>query len=155
MSTKIQINSLEALERLIGGDTELEIEIRNSVVQNFADKHLKSVANTKNFKDLETAIQNYIKDTFLKEEGGTWSSKKLVFKDDILQQFKASLVNQAQTVLNEKVKEALETVGAKKRIEDTVNNAVERIVNEIESKISSDHIERLVQKRLKEKLGLS
>ena len=45
MSTKIQINSLDALERLIGGDTELEIEVRNSVIQKFAEKHLKPLAN--------------------------------------------------------------------------------------------------------------
>lgn len=44
MSTKIQINSLAALERLIGGDTELEMEIRRSVVEAFAKKHLKAVA---------------------------------------------------------------------------------------------------------------
>lgn len=42
--TKIQINSLEALERLIGGDSELEFEIRNNVAQDFAKKHLKAVA---------------------------------------------------------------------------------------------------------------
>lgn len=45
MSTKIQINSLEALERLIGGDTELEIEVRNSIVQEFAKKYLKGIIN--------------------------------------------------------------------------------------------------------------
>lgn len=44
MSTKIQINSLAALERLIGGDTELEIDLRRSVVEAFAKKHLKAVA---------------------------------------------------------------------------------------------------------------
>ena len=42
---KIQINSLKALERLIGGDNELEIEIRNSIVQEFTKKHLKSIYN--------------------------------------------------------------------------------------------------------------
>lgn len=41
---KIQINSLDALERLIGGDSEVEIEIRNSIVQEFTKKYLKSVA---------------------------------------------------------------------------------------------------------------
>ena len=40
---KIQINSLEALERLIGGDTQVEIEIRNSIVQEFTKKYLKSL----------------------------------------------------------------------------------------------------------------
>jgi hypothetical protein len=38
MSVKIQINSLEALERLIGNDNNLEIDIRNSIVQNFTKK---------------------------------------------------------------------------------------------------------------------
>jgi hypothetical protein len=47
MSTKIQINSLAALERLIGGEAETEIEIRNSVVQEFAKKHLRAIADQK------------------------------------------------------------------------------------------------------------
>lgn len=47
----IQINSLEALERLIGGDAQVEIEIRNSVVQKFAERHLKPLANS-------TAMEN-------------------------------------------------------------------------------------------------
>ncbi len=43
---KLQINSKEALERLIGGDSQLEIELRNSIVQEFAEKYLKAVANS-------------------------------------------------------------------------------------------------------------
>ena len=35
----LQINSLKALERLIGGDSELEIGVRNSIVQEFSKKH--------------------------------------------------------------------------------------------------------------------
>lgn len=47
MSTKIQINSLAALERLIGGESETEIEIRNSIVQEFTRKHLRAIADEK------------------------------------------------------------------------------------------------------------
>lgn len=43
---KVQINSLAALERLLGGDTAVEIEIRSNIVQEFAKKHLKVVANS-------------------------------------------------------------------------------------------------------------
>ena len=43
MAIKIQINSLEALERLIGGDTELELELRKSCVYEFAKRHLKHI----------------------------------------------------------------------------------------------------------------
>ena len=35
------ILDLPALERLIGNDTEIEVELRNSIVQAFAKKHLK------------------------------------------------------------------------------------------------------------------
>lgn len=55
MSTKIQINSLEALERLIGNDTDLEIQVRNNIVQEFAKKHLKAIVNEANFQN-EIAI---------------------------------------------------------------------------------------------------
>ncbi len=38
--------SAEALTAMIGGNTEIEIEIRNSIVQEFARKHLKVIANS-------------------------------------------------------------------------------------------------------------
>ena len=43
---KIQINSLEALERLIGNDKEMEISVKQSILNEFAKKHLKSIANS-------------------------------------------------------------------------------------------------------------
>jgi hypothetical protein len=43
---------LEALERLIGGDSEVEVESRNSVVQKFAETHLKAIANSTNMARL-------------------------------------------------------------------------------------------------------
>lgn len=48
MGIKIQINSLDALERLIGGDTELEIELRRAVAVELGKRHLKD-AITKDF----------------------------------------------------------------------------------------------------------
>lgn len=46
----IQINNLEALERLIGGDTEIELEIRNNIVQAFTKKYLKQLVNESQIK---------------------------------------------------------------------------------------------------------
>lgn len=59
----LQINNLEALERLIGGDSEVEVEIRNSVVQKFADKHLKALANS----DMITKFCNSLGATIQKD----------------------------------------------------------------------------------------
>jgi hypothetical protein len=58
---KIQINSLEALERLIGGDTEVELEIRNNIVQEFAKKNLKALVNEGTITAVATEIENKLK----------------------------------------------------------------------------------------------
>ena len=56
----IQINNLEALERLIGNDSEVEVDIRNSVVQKFAEKHLKPLANSPQISGTLSAIKDDI-----------------------------------------------------------------------------------------------
>jgi hypothetical protein len=43
-TVKIQINHLEALERLIGNNSDLEVELRNNVVDKFEKKYLKGLA---------------------------------------------------------------------------------------------------------------
>ena len=59
---KLQINSLAALERLIGGDSEVEIEIRGSVVQKFAERHLKAVANSDGLKKQLDSLSSALSD---------------------------------------------------------------------------------------------
>lgn len=61
---KIQINSLAALERLIGGDSQLEFEIRNSVADNFASKYFKSVVDVKLRKALDDKVTKEVKEHF-------------------------------------------------------------------------------------------
>lgn len=43
---KIQLNSIAALERLIGGDSEIEFELRKSIITEFAKTHLAPLADT-------------------------------------------------------------------------------------------------------------
>lgn len=37
--------TLPALERLIGGETEIEVHLRQQIVEKFAEKHLKAIVN--------------------------------------------------------------------------------------------------------------
>jgi hypothetical protein len=84
----IQINSREALERLIGNDNAVEIDIRNSVVQKFAERHLKPLANcepiTSTLKKIKDSIDAYVVQkveseiaTFKKDYWGNVSEIKL------------------------------------------------------------------------------
>jgi predicted transcriptional regulator len=56
----VQINSLEALERLLGNDAEFEFDIRNNIVQKFTEKHLKQVANSELMHKAEEKIKEYL-----------------------------------------------------------------------------------------------
>jgi hypothetical protein len=76
MSVKIQINSLEALERLIGNDNELEIQIRGSIVQEFTKKHLRSLATTELVEGAKKSIAYLVKTEFF--EGREWTHKSSI-----------------------------------------------------------------------------
>ena len=65
---KIQINNLEALERLLGNDTELEAEIRKSIAYDFTKKHLKNLVTEDFVKKTEKALSSELADVFLTNE---------------------------------------------------------------------------------------
>lgn len=52
-----------ALERLIGGDTEMEMHCRQQIVDSFARRHLTSIANSEAHKKTVTEIRKFICDT--------------------------------------------------------------------------------------------
>ena len=64
---KIQMNNLEALERLIGGESEVEMDIRASIVDAFCKKHLKSIANEEFVKRMAEAVKTEINGKLLVE----------------------------------------------------------------------------------------
>ncbi len=61
---RLELN-LPALERLIGGDTDIEIGVREQIANEFAQRHLKSLMNDVQFKkiydawkkDLDAAVE--------------------------------------------------------------------------------------------------
>jgi hypothetical protein len=59
---------LPAIERLIGGDTEVEVRIRKQIVEEFARRHLKAIAETASYEAAIQAAKDYVnqaaKETF-------------------------------------------------------------------------------------------
>ena len=156
MSVKLQINSLEALERLIGGDTELEIDIRQSVVQNFTMKHLGKLANEEMIKKSSSAIINEIHRTFFDTIKGTgWnSSDRTVFKKEVLDELKQSLDIQARQTLNKVVSEAIDETKAQEKVNLALNRAVDYIVDTLTDANLDARLDRMVNAKLKERLGI-
>jgi translation elongation factor EF-4 len=156
MSVKIQINSLEALERLIGNDTELEIEIRNSVVQNFTKQHLKDLANSEMMKKFSVSIQNEVKSSFFDEiKNGNYSyNTTTIFKKEFTEMIRQQLKIKASEELKDIVSELVGEQKAYDKINAQVESTVEWIANQLTQKKLEERVERMVEARIKEKFGL-
>lgn len=154
MGTKIQINSLEALERLIGGDSELEIEIRNSVVQQFSKKHLKSLATDDLMKSAEQSVCNEVESKFFDIIEGRFSKTK-VFKKEVLNDLENFIKNKASNELRSIINDILEEYKQIEKINNAIEESVTNIMNSLTETRLNYKIDKLVEKRIKEKLGIS
>jgi len=156
MSVKIQINSLEALERLIGGDSELELELRGTIVQEFAKKHLKGVADEASINDASIVIRKYVENNYLKISNYYTKEYTANVK------FKEQIEKEVQSIFSREVNKSIrdyvdsdETIAMiKKRIDDKVIAAAVKIEGELSDTILTKRIDDLVNKKLREKLGI-
>lgn len=57
---KCQINSKEALERLINGDEEFEITIKNTILNEITGKYLKSIAHDEIMSEISKSVSGII-----------------------------------------------------------------------------------------------
>lgn len=84
---RLELN-LPALERLLGGDTEIEVGLRQQIGEEFCKKHLKSMLNDATYRkvsaewesQLKAAIDEAVTGFFNKkqdETDGTWTANRL------------------------------------------------------------------------------
>jgi len=145
----IQINSLEALERLIGGDAQVEVEVRNSVVQKFAEKHLKPLANCEPI----TATLNAIKAEILKIVQEKCEKDIATFKNDwygrisdvkLRSEIKSEIDSQVRNVVDDTIRKAVDEA-----IKFWANNAeLEKRVEKRFEYYTTEHINATVKARL-------
>ena len=154
MATKIQINSLEALERLIGNDNELEIQLRTAVVQEFATKHLKAIANETIVKNASNSIREEIKSEMFDIVNKSTYNEKLTLKEKYLSQLQSTISTLVKDIINEYVSEKLNIDEINNTIKKRLEFASESILDDLAPQVLDRKLDRFVEKRIKEKLGL-
>lgn len=150
---KIQINSLEALERLIGGDTTLEIEIRNSVVQNFVNKHLKALANEQIIGNAERNVKALVNDLML-EKVGTGYSSTTQLKGTVKEMITKQINNEVKTVIRDLVSKTVIESSTLESINILIQQQADLIIETLTDENLELRLNNMVNKKLKEKLGL-
>lgn len=134
---KIQINSLAALERLIGGDTDVEIEIRNSIVQEFAKKHLKCIANK---------VDDMLK-KFVEELNAKTAQELLDERGDVWRELRKAVNEKVTDIAKDEIK--YQECGLR---EDWIRTQNETIENVLQRQFNKNFIEDVVDRILKEKM---
>lgn len=145
----IQINNLEALERLIGGNTEVEVEVRNAVVQKFTEKHLKALANEsiigKTLDAIKADISTQIKEkceaqiaTFKTNFYGSTTEIKLnpSIKSEIDSQVRNLVDSTVRTMVDDALKTWKDDLELKNRIDKRFEYYTTEMINtEIKNRI--------------------
>lgn len=155
MGTKIQINSLAALERLIGGDTETEIEIRTSIVKEFVKKYLADIAQTDEMRIAVKGIQAAVE-----QKIGTWRGsyswdKKFTLTPDVEKTLSEFINTIVKNKFEELVANSIKKNEWLSKIDAIVEERSEYIMNQWTGKAIEEQIILAADKKIKDKLGFN
>jgi hypothetical protein len=136
---------LAGLERLIGGDNEAEIKIRECIVQTFAKKHLKKLVNAQAFQSKLDEIKEAVQAEFqaqipIKVKKSThWNSRDQYILDErhpTCQKLKQLIKEEAESLM----KDILRTVKAEIREEWTslIEKTRLRLLEEIQKAVKKN-----------------
>ena len=142
MATKLtlQINSLEALEKLLSGDVQLEMDMRNTVVQEYAKKYIKSVAQEFVSSQNRTETEKVMKE-FLKKQN--YSNTSL--NPDFQEKLRKHIEYEVGKIVDNKVKGIIADYEKKKWLEVS-----DLIMKNITSQKFHDNVSKEVDKRLQD-----
>lgn len=150
----IQINSLEALERLIGGSTEMEVSLRNAVVQQFTEKHLKPIAAQPDMKALAVSIATAAKLSIEKLVAESIGEVKLGWNGLVESVKLSSAVRSeldmrvrdiAERLIGEAVQDALSALDLASRVDRAVKTRLDYNIGEEVKKKVSEAFQRALQ----------
>lgn len=152
---KIQINSLVALERLIGDDKEMEITVKTSVINEFAKSYIKSVANSEIVDTIKKAILDEVKKTnyfgLLVQDKSNHYRTDYLLSNDAKELVKTQVRREIDNLILETVTPPIreEIVGEIRSRLDLMSLSVSQCIRE---EVQKETIDKLVQKRLKDLL---
>lgn len=144
----LQINSLEALERLIGGDTEIEMELRQGVAAAFSKKHLAEIAKSPEYTRMANVLlgeQKLLVAEEIQKQNTDWEGYGGVNLTDRTKDTIQKLV--AVTVANlidDAVIKAVAAMNIDAKIEERITNGIPALVD--------NHVKREVEFRVAKKL---
>ena len=146
MAIKIQLNSKEALDRLIGGDSEIELTLRNNIVQEFAKTHLKSLVNdeviSKSINKVKSDLELQILNEFYDKERVNYYTDKFKLKETVKEKFKIEL----NTIFSELIRESVNS------FREELNKKLTEVSDDMFNRIKNSQYDDIINSKVKMKL---
>ncbi len=101
----------------------------------------------------KTSLQEETTKEFFDQSGHGWQAK-IVFKPEVLNQLKEDLRHTARQQLLEVISELLKEQNTLETINKALKNSTEFIMSRLSETILENKLERMVEDRIKEKMGL-
>ena len=144
--------SLPALERLIGGDNQIEVELRQQIAEKFAERHLKCMLNDTMLGQVQRTVAEFagkqigevINQIGRKETADRWASEAR-YK---LQGPITEAINKAvEESVAEKIRNAVQTAA-----DTVVSRATRDVRTMVDRYLGEKKLEELIQQGIKERL---
>jgi len=134
----IQINSVEALERLLGGDSELEVSLRQSVAVEMASRNLKAVLQDPVYlgilgslkRDLQSQAEKQIEQEMATITQDRYGSRTFKIKPDILAMIKGEVSGSLFPVITDTIKTAMESYNIPAIVRAEVKKYVDSLIKQ-------------------------
>ena len=141
----------KALERLLGGDETLEIELKTNIANQFAEKHLKSLVSSQLLLATKGKVESMVKEEITGNAGG-WNISAISpkYQDLILFTLKTALM----TLIEAEVKKVLDSGHYKELVDTFVQKEASRIANEWTSGDIEKRIQAAADEKIRTKLGI-
>jgi len=139
-----------ALERLLGGDSELEVKLRVDVANQFADKFLKSLVNSQLISTTGKQIEDLIRKEIV--TGSAWVKTITPKYQQIVSE---AVIEALGTMIREEVKAVMDSKHYARLVADFIDQEANRIAGEWTAGNIEQRIQQAADKKIKERLNLS
>ncbi len=146
---KVQINSAEALERFLGSNPELTIEIQKQVAYSIINKFLPAKVGGLG----EELIEKILCDT-LPGTGTNYRKKELKLKPEIQSMAEQMIKNKISDQLERICEQVFDVNQIKGKSLELLNRQAEWIEKELTNTILSNRIEKMVDEKIKARMGI-
>lgn len=149
---KVQLN-LPALERLIGGDSEMEVQLRHQVVREFSKHHLTALLKDETWKAADKALREEIAKQVVEVLGLNLREQGWVpaYPSQLKNNIKQQIRDTCEQAVREAISKAIE-----ERVEFLKNGLIAEITRQINQVVRTEVIKGIraeLEAKLKTVLG--